>query len=217
MAIEANSFIIKAKNEKEKIMFRVLLAFAEILSSSIVLIPILLVLGKVLIRNTGRTATYAVFALYLVAVYSLVGLPTVLYIRWDVSLDLVPFTGMSYNMENTLLNVLLFVPLGMFLPILADKYRSLGRTVLFGFAATTLIECLQLFTYRATDINDIITNVAGTIIGYVIARILMKLCPGLDGIAQKEKGYELYLVCGVVFAVMFLIHPFISQFFWTLG
>ena len=34
---------------------------------------------------------------------------------------------------------------------------------------TSFIEIAQIFTGRTTDINDIITNIAGTLIGYLIA------------------------------------------------
>ena len=38
-----------------------------------------------------------------------------------------------------------------------------------GFAMTSFIEIAQIFTGRTTDIDDIITNIAGTLIGYLIA------------------------------------------------
>ena len=34
---------------------------------------------------------------------------------------------------------------------------------------TSFIEIAQIFTGRTTDIDDIITNIAGTLIGYLIA------------------------------------------------
>lgn len=34
---------------------------------------------------------------------------------------------------------------------------------------TSFIEIAQIFTGRATDIDDIITNIAGTLVGYLIA------------------------------------------------
>lgn len=197
-------------------MFRILSLGTEIIAASIVLIPLMLVLGKTLIHNAGRTICYTVFALYLAAVYVMTGLPSAFYIRLDLSCDFVPFVGMASNIEANLLNVLLFVPLGLMLPILASKYRSLKRTVLFGLAMTTLIEFLQIFTYRATDINDIITNVCGTMIGYFIAKWLLAACPQLARIASGasgERNRELYIVCGIVFVVMFFVQPIISALF----
>lgn len=36
-----------------------------------------------------------------------------------------------------------------------------------------MIEILQLFTFRATDIDDIIMNTIGTCVGYGIAKIIL--------------------------------------------
>lgn len=198
-------------------MFRILSIAPEMIASSIVLIPAVLTLGKTLIHNVGRTACYTAFALYLAAVYVLTGLPSVFYIHLDATFDFVPFLGMAANAGNNILNVLLFVPLGFFLPILAQKYRAVKRIVLFGLATTAVVEFLQLFTYRATDINDIITNVGGTAIGYFLARGLMAACPKLVRLAAEENDCELYAVCGIVFAVMFFVQPFLSALFWGMG
>lgn len=201
-------------------MFRILSLGTEIITASIVLIPVMLVLGKTLIHNAGRTVCYMIFALYLAAVYALTGLPSVFYVRLDLSFDFVPFLGMATNVENNILNVLLFVPLGMLLPVLAQKYRAMKQTVLFGFAVTVLVEFLQIFTYRVTDINDIITNACGTMIGYFITKWLLAACPQLARIASGSSGKsnrELYVVCGIVFVVMFFVQPIISALFWEMG
>lgn len=201
-------------------MFRILSVGTEMIAASIILVPAMLVLGKTLIYNTGRTACYMAFALYLAAMYLLTGLPSAFYIRLNPSCDFVPFVGMASNVEANFLNVLLFVPLGLMLPILAQKYRSLKRTVFFGFATTALIELLQVFTYRATDINDIITNVCGTMTGYFIAKWLLAARPPLARIASGplgESNRELYVVCGIVFIVMFFVQPIISALFWEMG
>ena len=39
-----------------------------------------------------------------------------------------------------------------------------------GLAVSLGIELLQLFTFRLTDIDDLITNTAGTVTGYEISR-----------------------------------------------
>lgn len=43
------------------------------------------------------------------------------------------------------------------------------KVFIAGFAMTSFIEIAQIFTGRATDIDDIITNIAGTLVGYLIA------------------------------------------------
>ena len=74
--------------------------------------------------------------------------------------------------KNIGMNILLFVPLGMALPILFPKMRRLGRTVLVCLAATVLAEALQfLFRLGTFDVDDILLNVLGGLCGYGIVHL----------------------------------------------
>jgi glycopeptide antibiotics resistance protein len=71
-------------------------------------------------------------------------------------------------------NLLAFVPLGMLLPIVLNR-RSLSLVVLVGFGLSFAIEAGQLaismylgFAYRTADIDDVIVNVCGAVVGYVL-------------------------------------------------
>ena len=66
------------------------------------------------------------------------------------------------------------------------------KMVLLGFLTSLSIEVLQIFTFRATDVDDLITNVTGTIIGYFISRVIIKKSPQLDKLGSREG--ELYLL-----------------------
>ena len=193
-------------------MNRVTFAVLEILAAAVFLVPIF----WLRYRDLRKCVTYCVFSFYLVAVYSLVGLPTVLYSRFETKLNLVPFLGMVADWKNCILNVLLFVPLGILLPIVWEKYRAKRNTLLFGLGMSLTIELLQMFTFRATDINDIITNVLGTYIGFFLAKVLMEQVPAVKGVLGEKSAKELYMVCAVVFAVMFFPQPFLSAGLWEL-
>lgn len=65
-----------------------------------------------------------------------------------------------------LLNILLFVPLGFLAPLLWHTYRSEKRILLLGFSLSFLIEVLQMFCMRTTDIDDLLTNTLGALLGY---------------------------------------------------
>lgn len=194
-------------------MYRILITCFEVALAAIVIIPVFLIMGKTLFHNRKKTIYYIVFALYLAAVYHLVGLPCIQYLQLDLSVHLIPFVGMISDWKNSILNIFLFVPLGIFLPLLFEKFRSMKRTVLFGTCMTFLIELLQIFTFRATDINDIATNIIGTCLGYLIASIISKKAPQI--MITDKTNYEVFVVCGIVFAIMFFIQPFISGFFWN--
>ena len=114
-------------------MGRILFILREVSCAAVLLLPVFLVLNRRLFRDGKKTTAYFLFACYLAAVYALVGLPNVTYVRLELKLNWIPFMGMIGDLKNSILTVALFLPLGMFLPVLWKKYRVMKRTVLFGF------------------------------------------------------------------------------------
>lgn len=117
---------------------------------------------------------YMIFGFYLTVVLALVGFPNITMLQMEFTVNLIPFIYMLSDFVNACLNVLLFVPFGFFLPMIWKEFRSIKRVALAGIVATSFIEISQLFTGRATDIDDIITNSIGTLIGYFIVRFVTK-------------------------------------------
>ena len=76
---------------------------------------------------------------------------------------------------DTILNVILFIPLGFFLPLLYKKYNRVNRVALTGVLLSISIEIVQMFGMGSTDINDLITNTVGTCLGYYIYKVVFKL------------------------------------------
>ena len=194
-------------------MYRIFAMCLEAGIAAIILIPTFWLLNRYCFRNPRRAVCYLIMSLYLAAVDAVVGLPSLLYIRFDQNINLAPFAYMFSDYRNSLLNVLLFVPLGFFLPVLWKRFRSFLWTGLFGLSFSLTIELLQLFTLRATDINDLITNATGTILGWLLGRLVLKLFPS---IRPSWKTGELAVVFGVTFAVMFLAQPFLAEIIWNL-
>lgn len=75
-------------------------------------------------------------------------------------------------------NIVLFIPFGFLAPIALKKIRkSLLRTTLLAMSLSIMIELSQfLFTYRVSNIDDIILNTLGAFIGAVVIKLsfLMK-------------------------------------------
>lgn len=196
-------------------MFRVMLAAMDVIPAAVVLVPVFLILyATVYRRNLRKSILYCLFSLYLAAVFSLVGIPNVTYIRMGFNLNLIPLLGMADDITNSALNVLLFIPLGFQLPVLWRKFRVMRSTVLFGLGMSLTIELLQMLTYRATDINDLITNGFGTLLGYLLAAGLIKRSPRVRDAVNEKKTGELYGVWAITFGVMFFLHPFLSSAIW---
>ncbi|OMP66110.1 VanZ family protein [Domibacillus epiphyticus] len=82
------------------------------------------------------------------------------------------FTSIQFELSkgffiNTVGNVVLFVPFGFFLSILN---RDFLKTAAIGALFSIMIEIIQLWLpNRWTDIDDVILNTLGTIIGYLFA------------------------------------------------
>lgn len=194
-------------------MFRLRAIAIDVVSASVVLVPIFLVLHKLYFKKLNKTALYAVFSVYLVGVFSVVGLPTITDLTIDFSINIIPFIDMVSDFKNAVLNVILFVPLGVILPFAWEKFRKFKYILLFGLGMTAAIEILQIFTFRLTDINDLMTNSAGTVIGYFISK---KIIDKANKFSPINGVNDVYILCGIVFAVMFLIKPFISSALWDI-
>ena len=193
-------------------MYRFYLAAVDMLPGAILLIPIYWFLNRVYFRNARKSILYCLFSCYLSVVYVLVGMPNITYIRPEINLNLIPIIGLIDDWKNSILNILLFIPLGAALPFLWNKYRQLKNTLLFGFSVSLAIELLQMLTFRATDVNDLITNTLGTYLGFLVTKCLLKKHPQAETGHRKEAG----IVIAVVLLVMFFIYPYVSSALWDL-
>lgn len=71
--------------------------------------------------------------------------------------------------RNLLLNIGLFMPFGLILPLLFEKCKSNWVTYLVGFVTSLFIELFQLsFNLGAFEMDDILNNTLGTMIGFGI-------------------------------------------------
>ncbi|MEB6551427.1 VanZ family protein [Heyndrickxia sporothermodurans] len=86
-------------------------------------------------------------------------------------MNLIPFKDI-FNMTS-LLNIVMTIPLGFGLPFLIKA--NIKKITFWGFLSGFLLETMQLlaalyagYTFRVVDINDLIFNWLGTLIGYLI-------------------------------------------------
>ena len=80
---------------------------------------------------------------------------------------------------NLVTNLLLFAPMGFFIPMLfQDKIKNTKQFLIIIIILTFLVEIIQFITYRgSTDIDDIILNTIGASIVYMLmkTRFIKKL------------------------------------------
>ena len=129
-----------------------------------------------------------IFVYYLAGVLSFTGIPTILrdivHNSFGIitptglnilpdEINLTPFRWITEGVRTYIENILLFIPLGFMLPCIWKKYEVLWKTALSGFTFSLLIELCQLFNRdRVTDLDDLLMNTLGALIGWVIFRLL---------------------------------------------
>jgi len=79
-----------------------------------------------------------------------------------------------HTLENVLGNIVLFFPLGVMLPLLSPNLRSLAGVLLVAILFSFSIELTQYISrhfgnYRSVDIDDIILNTLGAVLGFALA------------------------------------------------
>jgi glycopeptide antibiotics resistance protein len=75
-------------------------------------------------------------------------------------------------------NFIMLLPMGIFLPILFRKMDNLLLVFLAALMTSTLIEFLQLATkFRSADVDDIILNTAGAVLGFLFYRMSASFKP----------------------------------------
>ena len=77
--------------------------------------------------------------------------------------------NLNIPLENLFGNLLMFLPLGIYLPFFHKKIDSLKKCIMSILPTFLVIEIAQFLTKRgAFDIDDLILNLAGAVIGYLI-------------------------------------------------
>lgn len=83
--------------------------------------------------------------------------------------------GASAVLINILGNVLCFIPLGFFLPILTRRLRSFLLVTILALTFSFTIEIVQLlFKVGSFDVDDLLMNTLGGIIGYLFFAVYDK-------------------------------------------
>ena len=118
---------------------------------------------------------------------------------WKMNTNIIPFQStynyiagvQNYNLniiiENTLGNIAIFILLGILLAMLFRRFNTIGKVVMAGFILTVSIELTQFFLQIGRfDIDDIILNTAGAILGFTIYKISFKTFRFAKSLMTKE-------------------------------
>lgn len=100
------------------------------------------------------------------------------FFMWG-TVNLQPFGsywGTLWSALIVLANVVMFLPFGFF-PALLWRNDTWWKALLAGFAVTLFIECCQLCVGRAFDVDDLLLNTTGAMLGYWLWLLLRKMAP----------------------------------------
>lgn len=159
--------------------------------------------------NAANRLTIALLAIYLIVLIWI--LVFKLGVRFSYagnrSVNLVPFSKPSISkgrvdLSEIILNVVVFLPLGIYVGILFRTWTFLKKLFLF-FLLSLIVEGLQfVLAVGAFDITDVITNTSGGILGLMIFKAIEKT---FNNSIKAQKFLNIVAAVGTVLMVALLV------------
>lgn len=152
-----------------------------------------------------------VFCLVLLTVLSVTSIPDLFHLTVDVTINLIPFANIRTSFHQYALNILLFVPVGLLLPMLWNQFAKKRATFLCGFLFSLSIELIQMLNHRITDIDDLLMNTLGTIVGYFLFMWVKRMFPKVSIFAIGDTNHwkwEFYACFCLAWLSMLLFQRF---------
>ncbi len=133
--------------------------------------------GKWKIKGKGVLLVNTLMYIYLSFVLYFTLMPVIASIPFALNhpyapMNLVPFIDVSARrgdfLRQIVLNIIMTIPFGFLFPLTRNRTAKFSGTVFFCFLMSLGIEILQplINGSRSSDITDLITNVAGGMLGY---------------------------------------------------
>ena len=146
-----------------------------------------------------------IFILYILCLYHVVTASDINY----GGINLVPFKEMfryevgSYKfIKNIIGNIVLFLPYGFFSSYYLNN-KKISTNILLCFVATFCIETIQYYIGRVFDIDDIILNVIGGFIGYLLYISLMAINERLPKFMKKDWFLNLLFIVIIILGIVY--------------
>ena len=146
-----------------------------------------------------------IFIVYILCLFQIVSSQDV--VSWSTN-NFIPFKeitryklGTGLFFKNVLGNLLLFMPFGLLVSYYL-KPKKAYLVLVLTLIASLSIELVQLYIGRVFDIDDIILNVFGGLLGYFIYYILNKFAGYLPDILKKERVLDLFSIILTILIVI---------------
>lgn len=166
-----------------------------------------LVKNKQLIIFYQELLKYA-FIVYIMCLFYVV---TFQDVSWSSS-NFIPFReifryqiGSKLFFKNVIGNMIMFIPYGFFVGYFL-KLDKLKTAVIMVLIASITIETTQLVIGRVFDVDDILLNLVGGIIGFYIFSIIYKIKSKLPLILKKPIVYNIIMIILLGLAGTYLVY-----------
>jgi glycopeptide antibiotics resistance protein len=84
--------------------------------------------------------------------------------------------GFQAVLLNLLGNIVAFIPFGMILPVLHQRFRAFGFMMLLTLEFSLGVEVIQLaFKVGSFDVDDLLLNTIGGVLGYIIFMLMDRI------------------------------------------
>lgn len=160
------------------------------------------------VDNTISKLTVALFIIYFIALFWILLFKLGVQFSYmsERSVNLVPFSEAMSNgridFGEVMLNVIIFVPLGIYAGLLFRKW-NVGTKVLLFFLTSLTFEVIQyILRVGAFDSTDIITNSFGGIIGLMIFMLIDR---SFNNIHKAQKFINFIALSGTVLMIILLL------------
>lgn len=159
--------------------------------------------------------TCCVFSFYLFLVIAATGIGNTAASSFSPEIILIPFRDIFIAPRHFILNIVAFVPFGVFLPLLYKRCYNMKITTVTGFLFSLCIELVQMFGWGVTEIDDLIANTLGVCLGYcsycLIRKVLHKDFGKQFQTVNISDLAELFLLLICTFMIMALVQPMIGN------
>ena len=153
---------------------------------------------------------YYAFALYILCLFYVV---TFQDVSWSTS-NYIPFKEMfRYNFgsrmffKNVIGNMIMFTPYGFFIAYIL-KLKKLRSITLLSLLVSLTIETTQLVIGRVFDVDDIILNVIGGVIGFYTFKIIYLLKERSPEFLKKDIFYNILMIVIIIVMIIYLFWIF---------
>jgi glycopeptide antibiotics resistance protein len=159
-------------------------------------------------NHIANKLTTALFIIYLLLLFWILLLKLGVQFSYmeNRNVNLIPFgapmmSNGKTDVSEIILNVVIFVPLGIYAGVLFKKL-NLGKKLLFFLLISLALESLQfILKIGAFDITDIITNTTGGIVGLTIFKTIEKL---FNNSVKAQKLINIIAAIGTVLIISLL-------------